>query len=131
MHDYIRFTFTSTAPFKTPSIRFLTWQNKIFMKGMFESSNVTSWRFVLTNILCFLNGSSHFLKLTYFQQFHLNKRKVININPNYFPFSISTSLLQVQSNTTTILHHLNQLTNYNKFKVKLNNIENRFLHSTI
>ena len=31
----------------------------------------------------------------------------------------------------TILHHLNQLTNYNKFKVKLNNIENKFPHSTI
>ena len=31
----------------------------------------------------------------------------------------------------TILRHLNQLTNDNKFKVKLNNIENKFPHSTI
>ena len=30
----------------------------------------------------------------------------------------------------TILHHLNQLTNYNKFKVKLKNIKNKFPHST-
>ena len=31
-------------------------------RACLNSSNMTSWRLVLTDVLCFLNGSSHFFK---------------------------------------------------------------------